>query len=584
MSNLVVAPIVLPLVTGAALIFSRRLTVQRSVSLVAALAGVAVSARLTARVWTEGVQTFYAANLPAPFGISLVADLTSAAFVTATAVAALAVLLFSVYSLERRLEEQYYYPAFQFLLVGVNGSFLTGDIFNLFVFFELMLMASYVLVALGGRPAQLRETLKYALINNVASAFFLLGVAGLYRTYGTLNMADLAMRIQLSDSGGWLTVIAVLFLVVFGVKAAMVPLHVWLPESYSAGPTPVVAFFGGVLSKVGIYCLLRTFTLLFVEDPAFTHEQLLLPLALVTMVAGIVGAVAKTDFKRILAYDVVSQIGYMLWGIALYTPLAVAGTVIFVVHQIIVKPVLFLCAGAAERVTGTTNLKRMGGLLTTHGSLAALFLAAAFSLVGVPPFSGFFGKVTLVRAAVAAERYATAAVALAVSLGTLYAMIKIFRLGFWGEVFGDRRVNKDSREFRGMIAAIAILVGASLAMGLGAEAVFTYAAAAADQLLDGQAYIQAVLGDFDPAAYALAPGAAPRPLTGPAGMAPQGDALSVPAESEPAGVPAPSGDQGNGPSAPAEAVPGSGVRGDGPAGGDPREEPGAAAPVEPAGR
>ncbi|HEY8417378.1 MAG TPA: proton-conducting transporter membrane subunit [Limnochordales bacterium] len=579
MSNLVVAPIVLPLVTGALLIFSRRLPVQRSVSLVAALAGVAVSVRLTNRVWTEGIQTFYAANLPAPFGITLVADLTSAAFMTATAVAALAVLLFSFYSLDRRQEEHFYYPAFQFLLVGVNGSFLTGDIFNLFVFFELMLMASYLLVGLGGRPVQLRETLKYALINNVTSGFFLLGVAGLYRAYGTLNMADLAARIQLSDSGGWLTVIAVLFLIVFGVKSAMVPLHVWLPESYTAGPTPVVAFFGGVLSKVGIYCLLRTFTLLFVEDPAFTHEGLLLPLAVVTMVAGIVGAVAKTDFKRILAYDVVSQIGYMLWGIALYTPLAIAGTVIFVLHQIIVKPVLFLCAGAAERVTGTTNLKRMGGLLTTHGSLGALFLAAAFSLVGVPPLSGFFGKVTLVRAAIDAERYATAAVALAVSLGTLYAMVKIFRLGFWGDVFGDRRLNKDSREFRGMVAAIATLVAVSLAMGLGAEAVFTYAAAAADQLLDGQAYIQAVLGGFDPAAYALAPDAAP--LTAPA--APGASQGAVPGPVPPAGMPEQPEDGAAG-FAPAEVAPAPGAGLDETTSDDAPGGPGSDAPDEPEGR
>lgn len=503
MNNLVAAPIVLPLATGAIVILTRRLPVQRSLSLLSVALGVVVSLRLAAQVWTEGVQTLNLGDWPAPFGIVLVADLTSAAFVAATYVAALAVLLFAFHSLERAQEEHFYYPAFQYLLVGVNGSFLTGDIFNLFVFFELLLMSSYLLAALGGRRAQLRETLKYVLINNVVSGFFLLGVAGLYRTYGTLNMADLAVRIQTSDSGGWLSVIAVVFLVVFGLKAAMVPLHVWLPETYTAAPAAVVAFFAGVLSKVGVYALLRTYTLLFVEDVAFTHHWLLLPLALATMVVGIMGAVAQSDFKRILSYDIVSQIGYMLLGIAVFTPLSIAGTVIFVLHQMVVKTVLFLCAGAAERVTGTSHLQRIGGLMTTHGPLAVLYLMAGLALVGVPPMSGFFGKVALIRAALEAERFVSAAIAIVVSLGTLYSVIKIFRLGFWGEVLGDRRLNKDSREFRGMLAAIGGLVAVSALMGLGAQFILDYATAAAGQLLDGQAYIRAVLGAFDPASYGL---------------------------------------------------------------------------------
>lgn len=504
MSNLVVAPVVLPLLTGALLLFApRKLAWQRGASLASLALGVLVNVWLTYRVWTDGIQVFFAGGWPAPFGIALVADLTSSAFLTVTSVAALAVSVFSWYALERAREEHHYHAAFQFLLVGVNGSFLTGDIFNLFVFFELMLLASYVLLALGGRPGQLRETLKYALINNVASGFFLLGVAGLYRTYGTLNMADLAVRISMSDSGGWLSVLAMLFLMVFGVKAAVFPLFVWLPEAYYAGPTPVVAFFGGVLSKVGIYALLRTFTLIFTEDLALTHHTILLPLALATMVVGIVGAVAQTDFKRILSFHIVSQIGYMLLGIAVHTPLAVAGTVLFVMHQMVVKTVLFLTAGAAERVTGTTDLKKMSGLLTTHGPLAVLFLVAALALVGVPPLSGFFGKLTLLLAGLAAGRFLSVAVALAVGLGTLFSMVKIFRLSFWGEARGERLLAKDSPEFRGMLRPIAALVVASALMGFAADAVLTYTAASAEQLLSRDAYVEAVLGDFRPAEYEL---------------------------------------------------------------------------------
>lgn len=497
MSNLVVAPVVMPLLTGAVLLFApRRLAWQRGVSIVSALLVVAVGLILVRTAWQGGIQVFQAGNWPAPFGITLVADLTSALLVSATSVAALAVVLFSPYGMGKDREELYYYAGFHFLLVGVHGSFLTGDIFNLFVFFELMLLASYLLVALGGTAVQLRETFKYALINNVASGFFLLGVAWLYRTYGTLNMADLALRVSMSESNGWLSVIAVLFIVVFGVKAAVFPLYGWLPGSYFAGPTPVVAFFGGVLSKVGIYALLRTFTLIFVEDPAFTHRGVLLPLALITMVIGIIGAIAQTDFKRILSFHIISQIGYMLMGIGLLTPLAIAGTIIFVVHQMVVKTVLFLTAGAAEQVTGTTDLRKMSGLLTSHGPLGVLFLIAALALVGIPPLSGFFGKLTLLQAGVEARAFFSVAVALIVGLGTLFSMIKIFRYSFWGEEKGLRLLDKNSPAFRGLLAPIALLVVVSAALGLGAEHVITYTSASAQQLLSGQAYIEAVLGSF----------------------------------------------------------------------------------------
>lgn len=498
MNNLVVAPVVIPLFTGALLLFSpRRLGWQRGASAVSLVVALVVNASLMRWVWSDGIQTFYAGNLPAPFGITFVADLMSAAFVTVTSVTALAVLFFSIYSLDERVENGYYYAAFQFLLVGVNGSFLTGDIFNLFVFFEVMLLASYLLISLGGRRLQMQETLKYALINNLASSFFLLAVAGLYRTYGTLNMADLAQRASAADSNGWLSVIAVVFLVVFGVKAAMVPLHFWLPQPYFAGPTAIVAFFGGILSKVGVYTILRTFTLIFVEETAWTHGRILLPLALLTMVVGIIGAIAQSDFKKILAFHIVSQIGYMLMGIAILTPLALAGTIIFVVHQMIVKSGLFLCAGAAERISGTTDLKEMSGLMTTHGGFAALFFIAALALVGVPPLSGFFGKLTLIRAGLEAEHFFSVALAIAVGLGTLFSMIKIFRLSFWGEVRGDRRLSRESVEYRRMMLPVGALVVLALAMGFGAEHVLTYAQAAAEQLLDRRAYVGAVLPGFD---------------------------------------------------------------------------------------
>jgi len=493
-SNLVVAPIVIPLVAGAFLLFSPgRLAWQRWVSAFSIVSGLAVDLALMRLVWTGGIQPFYAGNLPAPFGITFVADLVSVAFATVSTLAAFAVLLFAMQTLEEEVQARYFYAGFQFLLVGVNGAFFTGDIFNLFVFFEVMLLASYLLMALGAGRLQLRETLKYVLINSVASSFFLLGVAGLYRAYGTLNMADLMMRASAAPSGGWLAAVAVIFLVVFGTKAAIVPLHFWLPASYFAAATPVVAFFGGILSKVGIYAILRTFTTLFVEEPTFTHDTLMLPIALLTMVVGILGAIAQTDFKKILSYHIVSQIGYMLFGIALGTPLAVAGTIIFVAHQMVVKTALFLCAGATEKVAGSTELEKTSGLLVSHGTFTALFFVAALALVGVPPLSGFFGKLTLIRAGLEAGRFLSVAVAVVVGLGTLFSMIKIFRLSFWGEVKGERRLSEASPAFRRLLLPIGMLVAGSIAIGLGAEQVFSYAWAAAEQLLDRQGYISAVI-------------------------------------------------------------------------------------------
>lgn len=505
MINLVVAPIVIPLLTGALLLFApRRMPWQQWASALSTGAGLLLQVLLMHRVWHQGIQVFYSGNLPAPFGITLVADLTSVALVVTTSLTALAVLFFSFYSLSDGQKQRHYFAAFQFLLVGVNGSLLTGDIFNLFVFFEVMLLASYLLMALGGGGLRLQETFKYALINNIASSFFLLGVAALYRTYGTLNMADLALRASTADSGdGWLSVIAVLFLVVFGVKAAMFPLYFWLPRSYFAGPVVIVAFFGGILSKVGVYAILRTFTLIFVDNPGFTHHTILLPLALLTMVIGIIGAIAQIDFKLILSYHIVSQIGYMLMGIAFFTPLAIAGTIIFVVHQMIVKSVLFLCAGVAERIGGTSDLRATSGLMGTHIHLAVLFLFAALALIGVPPLSGFFGKLTLLQAGVESSRLFSVAVALVVGLGTLFSMVKIFRVSFWGELRGERLLTHDNPVYKRLLLPIGGLVTFAIIMGLGAEHVLTYAMASAEQLLDRQAYLHAVLPDFDVGQYRL---------------------------------------------------------------------------------
>lgn len=248
-------------------------------------------------VHNQGILTLGVGSWEAPFGIVIVADMLSSLLVLTTNIIGLAILLYSFYSIGEERERHYYYPVFQFLLIGVNGAFLTGDLFNLFVFFEVMLMASYVLLVLGGTKIQLRESLKYIIVNVLSSSFFVIMVAYLYSVVGTLNMADISQRITEVNQPGIISVIAIGFLIVFGLKGAIFPLFQWLPGSYYAPPIPVMALFGALLTKVGIYSIFRTYTLMFYHDQDFTHTFLAI-LAILTIIIGVIGAIAYWDVKK----------------------------------------------------------------------------------------------------------------------------------------------------------------------------------------------------------------------------------------------------------------------------------------------
>ena len=274
MTFLVALPILIPLCTGTVCVLCwGRIRLQRVVSVVAAVANLVAAVALLWHVRADGILVSMMGNWPPPFGIALVADLLSSIMVVLSATMGLTVLLYSFGDIDRRREQGGYYPLFQLLLMGINGSFLTGDLFNLFVFFEVMLIASYVLLSLGGEPGQLQETFKYLVLNLLASTVFVASVGILYAVTGTLNMADLALKIEHTEQSGLMTALSMLFLFVFGVKAAIFPLFFWLPDAYPEPPTAVSAIFGGLLTKVGVYALFRTFTLLFVQDTAFTHQS-----------------------------------------------------------------------------------------------------------------------------------------------------------------------------------------------------------------------------------------------------------------------------------------------------------------------
>jgi multicomponent Na+:H+ antiporter subunit D len=482
-------PILIPLCTGALCVLCwGRVRVQRAVSVGSCVATLIVALTLLLRVRRDGILVSMMGNWPPPFGIALVADLLSSIMVVLSATMGLTVLLYSFGDVDRRRQQGGYYPLFHLLLMGINGSFLTGDLFNLFVFFEIMLIASYVLLSLGGDPGQLQESFKYLVLNLLASTVFVVSVGILYGVTGTLNMADLSLKIEQTEKTGLMTALSMLFLFVFGAKAAIFPLFFWLPDSYPEPPTAVSAIFGGLLTKVGVYALIRTFTLLFVQDVVFTHG-FILALAALTMLVGVLGAIVQNHFKRILSYHIISQIGYMILGLGLYTPLALAGAIFYIIHHITVKTALFLVSGMTERASRTQQLSEMGGLLNTYPWVAAMFLLAALSLAGVPPLSGFFAKLALLTAGVQQEQYVYVGVGLLGSLLTLVSMSKIFVYVFWGE---DKPKRTRVVRQRDLLVPTAFLVLLSILLGLIGEPVFQLTQQAANQLLARETYIAAV--------------------------------------------------------------------------------------------
>lgn len=492
MNNIIMLPILLPLITaGILILLSKKHTAQRFVSAISTVLLLSVSCYVLYVTSRNGVVTLEAGGWNAPYGIVLVSDRLAAIMVMLTALIGLVCLFYSFSTIHPKRERFYFYPFYFFLLTGVNGAFLTGDIFNLFVFFEVMLLSSYALMAIGGTKYQLRETFKYAVINVFSSILFLVAIAYLYGITGTVNMAHLAERVGELQQTGALQFVAVLFFIVFATKGALFPLYFWLPRSYFGPPAAITALFGGLLTKVGIYALIRVFSLIFTYDRSFTHGTIMLVLAGFTMLLGVLGAVAQFDFKKILAYHIISQLGYMVMGLGLFTPMALAGTIYFLAHNIIVKTGLLLYAGAAQKVTGTTDLKRMGGLLKTHPVLGWSFLILGLSIAGIPPLSGFFGKFPLIIAGFNTGNYFLTFLALGVGLLTLFSMLKIFLYVFWRQP--KHTEDQAQISLRMVMLPTFLLVGATIVLGIAAEPFYAFAEDVAEELLNPSIYIQAVL-------------------------------------------------------------------------------------------
>lgn len=487
-------PVVISLLTAVMVFFVRSYSPWVDwLSGISAVATLLVSIGLLVAIVGSGPQAVAFGQWAAPFGIVFVADYLSAAMVLVTAIIGGVCVLYAMADLADKPSYGVYHALMHVLLAGVYGAFLTGDIFNLYVWFEVMLIASFGLMVLDAGRVQIDGAVKYVVLNLISTLVFLLAIGLLYGATGTLNLADLNAKAGMIPTDTKVPLV-LLFLFAFAIKSALFPLFSWLPASYHTLPSAVVALFAGLLTKVGVYALIRMFTLVFPLTES-GWQPVLLWVAGLTMLTGVLGAAAQFDIKRILSFHIISQIGYMIMGLAIYTPLALAGAIFYIVHHIIVKANLFLIGGFVERRYGSSHLSKLGGGYKSMPFLSFLFIIPAFSLAGFPPLSGFWGKLLVIKDSLQTEHYALAATALVVGLLTIYSMTKIWSEAFWKpEPSDSEAIVLPTLVQRLYYVPIVLLTSTSLIIGFAAEPLFQFAMGAANQLLVPEAYVRAVLG------------------------------------------------------------------------------------------
>ncbi|MEX0955409.1 MAG: Na+/H+ antiporter subunit D [Rhizobiaceae bacterium] len=490
---LVIAPVALPLIFGAVLLMLRHRTAIQPGLAVAALAILfAVDAGLLAHVWTGGSVVMTMGRWLPPFGISFVADMLGATLVATAGLVSLICGIFSISTVNSVGRRYGFYPFLLLMMAGVNGSFLTGDIFNLYVWFEVFLISSFGLIILGSGQRQIDGATKYAILNLVATTLFLIATGYLYGIFGTLNMADIARKAPELRGTAPLMTLATLYLVAFGMKAAAFPLNFWLPASYHTPRIVVAALFAGLLTKVGIYALLRTLVMLFPPERSVL-SGIIIWLAIGTMLIGILGALAQSDIRRLLGFVVVSGIGFMLAGIGLGDAAGLAGTVVYAVHSMLVMTALYLLAGLMRRAGDSYSLNRLAGLYRTDPLMAAVALLLVFAAAGLPPGSGLWPKVMLVQASLGMGVWWLALAILITGLLTTLALGRVFVLAFWRASDAvDEEMAQNRETSRGAYAAVLVMCVPIVLIGVWPEPLIGAAQVAVDGLLNPATYIGAV--------------------------------------------------------------------------------------------
>jgi len=476
-----------------------RLRVQQVISIAGSVLNLAFAIWLFISVWQNGIASVQSGNWEAPFGITFVADTLSVTLVLLTAISGLAVSIFASVTVVAARLRFGFLPILHFLLMGLCGGFLTGDIFNLYVWFEIIIISSFVLITLGSEKQQLEGSVKYFALNMLASIIFLTALAILYGLFGTLNMADLSGRIAEVENRSLVYVCALFFFVGFGIKSAVFPLYFWLPDSYHTPPSAVSAIFSGLLTKVGVYALIRVFTLLFTDDVFI--DTVLIGVGVLTIFSGGIGSLVQTNIRKVFSYLIICHIGFMIAGLGLFNELALAGMMFYLIHDILVKTNLFFVSGLIYKIKGSDDMRVLGGMYKSHPLISLLLAIPLFSLVGIPPLSGFWPKISLILGALEAENFLVTGMLLFGSFITLFIIARLWSKVFWKP--GDQlKIREDFTYFSDysrtrktfVLIPVIMLAVVSLYVGFGAEHINTLAERVAGELLDTKPYIQTVLG------------------------------------------------------------------------------------------
>jgi len=488
MNNIILLPLLIPLL-GAILqfCFLRGVRVQRWLNLATCSLLLVSAIVLIFLVLKQQYIVLQVGGWRAPFGITLIADILAAIMVLLTAIVGFCVAIYSFSDIGLRNVRVGFYPAYNVLLFGLCGAFLTGDLFNLYVWFEVVLISSFILLVLSGGKFQLEAAVKYAVLNLIATLLLLSAIAFLYGITGTLNMADLALQVQDSHAPGLITVVAVLFIVAFSMKGAAFPLFFWLPASYHTTTYSSSAIFAGLLSKLGVYALIRVITLIFLVNSPYLHF-IIAVLAGLTLLTGIMGAITHHQPRRVLSYSLISHIGFILVGLAISTPMALLAAIFYLIQHVVVKTGLFLSAGLI-------HYYQKSGFRCLYFSkpiFSVMFFILILSLSGIPPFSGFWPKLLLIESAIAAGQITLLVIMILVSLLTLYVMVRL-----WIQYFQVKQTQASFVyqvvERKSMLLSVAVLVGLALVIGLLPSLCYHLAKLTELQLLHPENYVHAVL-------------------------------------------------------------------------------------------
>lgn len=500
MSHWIILPIVMPAFLAPFIVLAARyhIGIQRVFSLAGVAALVGLSAWLVWQVSGGEVLYYRLSNWAAPFGIVLVGDRLSTMMVLLTSVLALFVLLYAIGSgWDNR--GRHFHALFQFQLMGIIGAFLTGDLFNLFVFFEVLLIASYGLMIHAGGNARLRAGVQYVLFNLIGSTLFLFALGSIYAETGTLNMADLANRVAMigAEETVGIRIAAVLLLTVFAIKAALVPLHFWLPSSYAEAPAPVAALFA-IMTKVGAYAIIRVYTMIFPPELKATmglHEVWLLPAALVSLAIGMIGVLAARKLDRLVAFSVIGSMGMVMVAISLFDPASIAAALYYIIHSTLAGAALFLIADLVRTGRGNLNLTPQPPMIGTHMA-AGMFFVGAIAMAGLPPLSGFLGKLLVLDASTGSDLVVWVwAIVLGASLVSVVGFARAGSIVFWKAhgMAAEEPVEDAQKPATLSYVAVGGLFALLVAHTVFAGKIHSYTSAVATELFDHKTYMSIVL-------------------------------------------------------------------------------------------